>query len=174
MGIRYAEVLILTALALASDIRHYKIKNKLTFSFVFIGIVTRFVLDGLDGLLDSFLGIAAPFFILILLYALRMLGAGDIKLFSAIGAVMGFREGIQIMIYSFLAGGVIAVIIVIVNRNAKQRFLYIFKYLKYTFVSMSIQPYTDFEQKEDKAKFKMAYAIGCGVIIFIVVDILLK
>jgi prepilin peptidase CpaA len=172
IGIRYAEVVILTAIALASDIRHYKIRNKLTFTFMIIGLVTGFVLDGTDGLFDSFLGIAAPFVILILLYALRMLGAGDIKLFSAIGAVLGFREVIQIMAYSFLAGGVIAAIIVIAGKNAKRRFLYMFNYLKCTFLSKSIQPYTDFEQKDDK--FKMAYAIGCGVIIFIVVDILLK
>ncbi|HPD01658.1 MAG TPA: A24 family peptidase [Acetivibrio sp.] len=166
--------MILTAIALASDIRHYKIRNKLTFTFMLIGLVTGFVLDGTDGLFDSFLGIAAPFVILILLYALRMLGAGDIKLFCAIGAVMGFGEGIQIMAYSFLAGGVIAAIIIIAGKNAKRRFLYMFNYLKCTFLSKSIQPYTDFEQKDDKAKFKMAYAIGCGVIIFIAVDILLK
>ena len=96
IGIRYAEVLILTALALASDIRHYKIKNKLTFSFVFIGIVTRFVLDGLDGLLDSFLGIAAPFFILILLYALRMLGAGDIKLLVQLVQLWALGKGFKL------------------------------------------------------------------------------
>lgn len=174
IGIRYAEVAILTAIALASDIKHYKIRNKLTFPFMFIGLVTACILDGFDGLLDSILGIVAPFVLLILLYALRMLGAGDIKLFSAIGAVMGFREVIQIMIYSFLAGGVIAVFIVIVNKNAKERFLYMFNYLKCTFLSMNIQPYTDFEKSDSKAKFKMAYAITCGVIIFIAVDILLK
>ena len=58
------------------------------------------------------------------------------------------------MIYSFLAGGVIAVIIVIVNRNAKQRFLYIFKYLKYTFVSMVYSPIRILSKKKIKQNLK--------------------
>jgi len=77
-------------------------------------------LDGVRGLLDSLLGIIVPFLLLIVLYALRMLGAGDVKLFSAIGAVLGVRAALWIMAYSFLAGGVIALIILIINRNGKE------------------------------------------------------
>ncbi|HBW26945.1 MAG TPA: prepilin peptidase [Hungateiclostridium thermocellum] len=160
-------------MALVSDIRHYKIRNKLTFSFMFIGIVTNLVLDGVRGLLDSLLGIIVPFLLLIVLYALRMLGAGDVKLFSAIGAVLGVRAALWIMAYSFLAGGVIALIILIINRNGKERLMHLFNYLKTVFLTFSIQPYTNFEDKDGKAVFRMTYAITCGVMVFFV-EVMLK
>lgn len=138
---------------------------------MFIGLVTGLVLGNLQGLADSFLGIIIPFLLLIILYALRMLGAGDIKLFSAIGAVLGFKAVLLIMAYTFLAGGIIAVFIIIIRKNAKERFLHIFRYLKSVIFTLSIQPYTDFEDNKDKAKFRMAYAIACGTIIYFVLDI---
>ncbi|HOM01727.1 MAG TPA: prepilin peptidase [Acetivibrio sp.] len=159
---------VLVLAALISDIRHYKIKNRLTFSFMLIGLATNLILEGISGLIKSLLGIAVPFLLLFVLYALRMLGAGDIKLFSAIGAVLGFKAALWIMAYSFLAGGVIALIIVIVNRNGKERLFNIFNYLKNVFLTFNIQPYTNFEDKGSKAVFRMAYAISCGVIIFFV------
>lgn len=135
---------------------------------MFIGLATGLAQEGMTGLLESLLGIVAPFLLLFLLYALRMLGAGDIKLFSAIGAILGFKAVLLIMAYSFLAGGLIAVVIVIINQNAKERFLHMFNYIKNIFLTFSIQPYTNFEDKDDKVVFKMAYAIACGVIIFFV------
>ncbi len=151
-----------------SDIRHYKIRNKLTFSFMIIGLATNLALERVSGLLNSLFGIIAPFLLLFILYALRMLGAGDVKLFSAIGAVLGFKAVLWIMAYSFLAGGVIALIILIINRNGKERLLHLFNYLKNVFFTFSIHPYTDFEDKDSKAVFRMAYAIASGVIIFFV------
>ncbi|WP_235832546.1 A24 family peptidase [Acetivibrio mesophilus] len=166
--IRWVEIAILILVALVSDIRHYKIRNRLTFPFMLIGLVTSLVLEGIPGLFESFIGIVAPFLLLFILYALRMLGAGDVKLFSAIGAVLGYKAVLFIMAYSFLAGGVIAVMIVIINRNAKERFLHMFYYLRNVFLTFSIQPYTNFEEKDSKVVFRMAYAIACGVIIFFI------
>ncbi|NMB33492.1 MAG: prepilin peptidase [Clostridium sp.] len=159
--------MLITA-ALFSDIKSYKIRNKLTFTFMIIGLILAIMEGGVQGFLDSLLGIVIPFVLLIILYALRMLGAGDIKLFSAVGAVMGWQAIIWIMIYSFLAGGCIAVFVIGVNKNAKKRFAHIFNYLKCTFLTRSIQPYSDFEIKDKKSMLKMAYAILCGTIIFII------
>lgn len=133
-----------------------------------IGLLTNLILGGFKGLSDSLLATIVPFILLVILYALRMLGAGDIKLFCALGSIVGLKAIIHIMVYSFLSGGIIAVIFIILRKNAKERFLYIFRYFKYVFISLSPQPYTDFNDKSDKGKFSMAYAIASGVIIYIV------
>lgn len=164
MVIRYIEVTVLVLLALISDIKTYKIKNILVFSFVILGLLTNLLTGGVEGLLSSLLGMIAPL-VLLVLYMLRMLGAADIKLFSAIGSVMGVKFVLYTMTYSFLGGGVIALGVLIVRRNGRQRLSYLLQYIKSCILSRSLLPYTDFEDKSDGAKLRFAYAIVCGTLI---------
>jgi len=136
--------------------------------FILLGIITNCFIYGGRGILISLLGIMAPVLILFVFYALRMLGAGDIKLFSAIGATMGVRFVLSAIAFSFMAGGVMALIILSINRNWKNRILYLFNYLKCCFLANSLLPYTDFEEKNDGGKFHFTYAISCGVIMSLI------
>lgn len=167
--IKVTEVIILIILSLISDIRTYKIKNKIVFPFMIIGFLTNFFLDGFSGLVFSFKGFIAPIVILMIFFALRMIGAGDIKLFSAIGAIFGIEFAIYNIVYSFLAGGVIAILLLAVNKNGIKRLRYLFKYLKACFISASLLPYTDFQDKSDKAKFHFAYAIAVGTFVQLII-----
>lgn len=100
-----------------------------------------------------------------------MLGAGDIKLLSALGAVFGARNILKIMAYSFIAGGIIALVLFIARKNIKERFLYLYNYLKSVFLTLRIMPYTDFSNKEDSGKIPFAYAVFCGGLLFIIVEL---
>jgi Flp pilus assembly protein protease CpaA len=67
---------------------------------------------GETTLLQSIIGIVLPVVILFALYALRILGAGDIKLFSVIGAFTGFSVWKIIclsMIFGAFAGAVMVI-----------------------------------------------------------------
>jgi len=57
---------------------------------------------------DALLGFALPFVLLFLLFYVRALGAGDIKLLMAVGGMMGARFMIYALPYAFLAGGALA------------------------------------------------------------------
>lgn len=163
--IKYIELIILIVLALISDIKTYKIKNNIVYPFILIGFMTNLYINGLEGVGFSFKGMLAPFLILIVFFALRMLGAGDIKLFSAIGAVMGLEFVLQVIIYSFLTGGTIAFLLIIIRKNGVKRFKYFFQYLKSCFLTLSILPYTDFNDKSDGGKFRFVFAIIGGVVL---------
>ncbi|MDF2523332.1 MAG: Flp pilus assembly protein protease CpaA [Clostridiales bacterium] len=158
------EISILLALAIAGDIKKYKIANSVTFTFVLIGFITSYLLNGVNGVFRSMEATLLPIVLLIILYALRMLGAGDIKLFSAIGAIMGINFILYTIAYAFLWGGLISLVIIYVRKNGKHRFKYLFNYLKACLLSRSLLPYTDFEDKGDGAKFRFSYAILCGTI----------
>lgn len=132
------------------------------------GLITNFFTSGFEGVRNSLLGIVIPIVLLIVLYAIRMLGAGDIKLFSALGAIFGVIYIIDIMAYSFIAGGIIAVVLIIVRKNAKERVYHLYNYLKSVFITLSFRPYTEFEDREDKGKFRFAYAVFAGTFVFIV------
>lgn len=163
--VKYIELSLLLLLALASDIKTYKIKNTIIIVFIAVGLMTNFVFNGLDGMLVSLLAAALPVILLIILFALRMLGAGDIKLFCAVGAISGVEFVLYDMAYSFIAGGVIAIIFMLLKNNFRQRSIYLLNYIKTCILTFSLQPYTDFDNKNDGAKFRFTYAIVCGTII---------
>jgi len=154
---------LLAVIALVSDIKTYKIKNLIIVISLVVGFLTNFIAGGISGLTNSALAAALPVPILIFFFALKMLGAGDIKLFCAIGAIAGVRFVLYTMAYSFIAGGIIACIIMLVNKSFRKRGRYLVCYLKTCFLTRSLQPYTDFKDKNDGAKFRFSYAVACGV-----------
>ena len=115
--------------------------------------------------LDSLYGMLIPL-VLFPLYALKMLGAGDVKALCAIGAVVGFKLSIMTMLLTFVSGGIIAVIFIICNKNFKERFKYLFTYLKMCFFSKQILKY-DFGGGQ-RSYFRFSYAITAGTILAIV------
>lgn len=162
---KYITLLILLAIAVAGDIRSYRICNLTIALGLVAGLVLNFTVGGFEGLAWSILAAIIPAVLLIVLFALRMLGAGDIKLFCAIGAIMGITFVLYTMAFSFLAGGIMAAGIMLVRGNMKQRLGHIAAYLKTSFLTHSFIPYTDFSDKSDGAKFhfSLAIAAGCSV-----------
>jgi len=135
------------------------------------GMLTNLISGGADGFRASLGGIILPVLLLILLYGLRMLGAGDIKLFGAIGAIMGPGFVLRTVIYSFLAGGVIALTALIVRRNGRKRLAHIHRYMKSCFLAFSLLPYTEFSDKSDGGKFHFAYAVATGTVICVMIGV---
>lgn len=156
------EVSILLFLAVINDIKENKIKNKVILPFLLLGLITNFIMDGKIGVKNSLIAILIPFLTLFLFYVLGMLGAGDIKFFCAIGSIMGIEFIIYSMAYSFIIGGVIAIIIMLSRKNGIDRFKYFFSYIKGVLLTLSISPYTNFQDKSDGGKFPFAIAIAIG------------
>jgi prepilin peptidase CpaA len=152
-------------MAVLQDIGSYKIRNITSVIGLAAGLVLNLILDGPKGLLLSIFAAGIPFVLLITFFALRMLGAGDIKLFCAIGAVMGIRFILMTMIFSFLSGGIIAIILIIIRGNCSDRLRHLAEYIKACFLTRSFQPYTDFNNKNDGSKFHFSIAIAVGCII---------
>jgi prepilin peptidase CpaA len=105
MFIKLFFAILLTMLSVRSDYKCFKIKNIITYPFIFIGLIINIYTN---TIISSLLGTFLPFLCLYILYHLNYLGGGDIKLFCALGALMGI-EFIQLtIIYSFIFGGIIS------------------------------------------------------------------
>lgn len=153
---------MLIVLSLASDLRSYKIKNSIIFPFILSGLAINCYYSGVDGMLASLLGIIFPAVLLMVLFALKMLGAGDIKLFCAIGAIMGIDFVLRTIAYSFICGGLIALALLVLRKNGRQRLIHLISYIIALLFTLSLQPYTNFNDKSDGAKFHFSYAIAFG------------
>lgn len=163
--IKSLELAILITLSLVSDTREYKIKNTITLGISTIGLITNLILYGLEGLIFSLAGWLIPVVLLFIFFALRMLGAGDIKLFAAVGAIMGWKFSVYSIIYSFIAGGIIALIIMLVRKNAIKRLRYFIHYIKNCLLTLSLQDYSDFKNHSAEDKFRFSYAAAPGILL---------
>lgn len=97
---------ILALVAGLGDLHSRKIPNRLTVPALLLGILLNSVLGGWKGLLLSLEGAGLGLAILLPLVLLRGLGAGDWKLMGALGAMVGPKETIDILLITvFMAAG---------------------------------------------------------------------
>lgn len=123
-------LLIMLAAVLICDIRTGKIKNSVLLSIIVSGLVLNAVTYGILGFVISVCGFLSPVAMLFLLYYLGMMGAGDVKMFGAIGVLMGARTAICSIPVSFVFGGVIGIIILLLRRNGRERVGTLLLYMK--------------------------------------------
>jgi prepilin peptidase CpaA len=101
--------IVVAAIAAATDLRSGRIPNWLTFPAMLLGLAISGIGRGIPGLVVSLLGLvicAAVPFIVYRASDGRGIGGGDIKLFSAFGALLGPTHGLEVEMASFvLVGG---------------------------------------------------------------------
>ena len=102
-------VLVIFVIAAAySDLRTRRIPNWLTVSGAALGFLLQLWYGGLHGAASSLTGAGFGLAIFIPLYVLGGMGAGDVKLFSAVGALTGPRILIVVFVFTGLLGGIAA------------------------------------------------------------------
>jgi prepilin peptidase CpaA len=98
------------------DAKANRIPNRLVASGMLFGLGVRLYAEGLPGMLDSAEGVILGLLLLLPFYHFRTLGAGDVKLMAAVGAYLGPQEVMGAVLATFLAGGVIAIIIIVQHK----------------------------------------------------------
>lgn len=106
-------VAVLVLAAALTDLRSRKIPNWLTLSGICAGLAVNWAVSGLPGIRTSLSGMALGFGAYFVLYCLRAMGAGDVKLMAAVGAIVGPGNWIAVFVASAVAGGVLAVVLMI-------------------------------------------------------------
>jgi len=104
-------VAFVTIVAAATDLRRFKVYNALTFPTLVGGLVASAWLGGLAGLGYGLLGSATGFGVLVVFYALGGVGAGDVKLFAALGAWLGPQHTLELFFAASMAAGAYALIL---------------------------------------------------------------
>jgi prepilin peptidase CpaA len=102
------------------DWRYRRIPNWLTISGLAVGIAVNTFLFGWPGLKTSLLGTALGLGLLLPFVLLRSLGAGDWKLAGALGACLGPRQLVTVLMGTVLVAGVMALVVVIWKRRLMQ------------------------------------------------------
>jgi prepilin peptidase CpaA len=117
MTIHTAAVLVVGALAAACDLRFRRIPNWLTMGGLALGLALH-ITGG--QWMSSLQGIGLALLVHLPLFALRVLGGGDVKLMMAIGALVGPRHWLTIFAFNAVLGGLFALILVWRKRRFRQ------------------------------------------------------
>jgi prepilin peptidase CpaA len=113
MGRDIALLIVALTLAITAavfDVREHRIPNWLTYPAIVLGLLLRGGLFGLKGLGSAVAGLLLAGGIMFLFYAVRAMGAGDVKLMAAIGSLVGPEHAIVVLLATAICGGVMAIV----------------------------------------------------------------
>ena len=117
-------MIALVLCAAVYDVRYRRIPNWLSVTGVLAGLALNAFLDrGRPGMfVSAMLGLTIAFAVYFILYALRAMGAGDVKLMAAVGAIVGWPDWFGIFIVTAILGGIMAMILVAARGRVKKTF----------------------------------------------------
>lgn len=158
--LRYAALIIGLLFACWQDINKRSVSNWLTGIMVLIGL-----LCGKTWLGDRLIALCLPFCLFLPLFAWRVMGAGDIKLLMALGALMGCSWLLRCLLYTILLGGIMALLLMLKRGIFLSRLRYFFSYCYQTWLLHRLVPYQIWDSTEKlsaKHFFPFVLAITLG------------
>ena len=128
LGILAAIFLIPLALVISYyDICYRRIPNSFVLATLMVGLLINLTFNGFNGALASLGGCALGFFLMFVLHIFGAMGAGDVKLFAAIGSVMGAHLVLPMFFVVILTGGILGVVSMLRARQMKLTLMRVFQ-----------------------------------------------
>ncbi len=103
----------LAVLIIYHDVRYRRIPNAFVLATLISGLTLNLVMNGWQGGLNSIGGCLLAFTLMFMLHVFGAMGAGDVKLFAAIGSVLGAQLVLPTFVVVVLTGGVLALVSVL-------------------------------------------------------------
>ncbi|MEW5979817.1 MAG: prepilin peptidase [Acidobacteriota bacterium] len=118
----YLAVTLFVCVGLAAlwDFRTRRIPNWITYPGMAAAVMLHLAAHGWPGVTHSLLGLATGFGLLFLVYLAGGMGAGDVKLLSAVGAFLGPSLVFASFLWTALVGGALAMLAILYKRAAVQ------------------------------------------------------
>ena len=96
-----------------TDIKFNKIYNWVTYPAIILGFIFRIVNFGAEGFISSLFGAFIGFIFLFVFFMAGGIGAGDVKLLTAVGAFGGSQFTLWTLYYSAIIGGILGIFLLI-------------------------------------------------------------
>jgi len=113
-------VAVTLVVAAVIDGLYLKVPNWLTIPMIASGLVFSFAVAGWQGLGWSLLGTIVGLILLLIVYSIGGMGAGDVKLLAGIGAWMHVEHTFWIFIATTVVGGIMALIMIAASGRWKK------------------------------------------------------
>lgn len=150
--------LVISAIAAVTDTRTGLIPNWLTYPPMVIAPLAHALWGGWSAVGASLLAIVLCGFMPYLLFRMGGMGGGDVKLFAALGAILGPRLGLQVEFYALLAGALISILML-----AKQKRLGTLFRNTYQVAANMVRPAS--RRKEIKSDARDVLRLGAAIFV---------
>jgi prepilin peptidase CpaA len=107
--VKLAVLIPLAVSVIYHDVRYRRIPNLLVLTALVAGLAINIVFGGLHGLTNSLLGFGLAFIPMLLLHIFGAMGAGDVKLFGAVGTILGVGLMPVTLVLVVMLGGILAI-----------------------------------------------------------------
>jgi prepilin peptidase CpaA len=171
---RYSILFVLLLIASISDCRSYKIPNWLTFggstfALMYSAVVPFSPQLGFGWALG---GLALGLSLMLPLYMLRMMGAGDVKLMAMVGAFLGMTHTFYAVLFVLVAGGLAALAFALWHRSLPRLLVNIKQTLAATLlpVMSGLRPQLPVVGSESIGKLPYAVSITFGTTTFLIAN----
>ena len=105
--------------AVFTDLFKDKIFNAWVIPAISTGVISSLI-QGSDRLIESLSAVGAAFLILLPVYFLKGIAAGDVKLFMSAASFLSVSDTLSCILVSFLIAGIISVAVIILKRNKQK------------------------------------------------------
>lgn len=113
MDIRDVVLFVLIGICGVTDLQSGRVYNKVTYPAILIGFALNAWLERAAGVWSSAEGFLLAAVLMGGLALIGGMGGGDAKLLAGIGAIRGYPFIVDVLFYSFLVGGAMALIVAI-------------------------------------------------------------
>lgn len=169
---RVLVLLTLLAMASASDYMTLRIPNWLTVGGMAFGLIynTVFPFTLKLGFFWALGGLATGLLVLLPLYALRTLGAGDVKLMAMVGAFLGVSDTLYAIVFSLIAGGLAALGFAVFHRAFKRMLVNVKDVAEAAALSAlgGFRPTARIDPAASVGKLPYALCISAGTLVYLV------
>lgn len=160
-------MLLLSGLAVAAvvDTRVHRIPNLLSLSLIIIGFSLQAVYVGQSGLVSATLGLLVGFAMLLPFYAVKGMGAGDVKLMMAVGTFLGPVDVAIAVGFTLLCGSVVGLMILAWKKGAGSWFKRYWLMMRTTFHTLRPLYIPPAANEIAATRFPYAAAIAAGTVL---------
>ncbi|MBE5828789.1 MAG: prepilin peptidase [Butyrivibrio sp.] len=115
----FAILILFLAGAVFTDLLKDKIFNAWVIPALSTGVISSLI-GGTDRLIESLSAVGAALLILLPVYFLKGIAAGDVKLFMSAASFLSVSDTLSCILISFLIAGAISVAVIIFKRNKQK------------------------------------------------------
>ena len=166
-----ASALLLSCLSVViiyTDTRYRRIPNAIVLAALLCGLSVNTYFGGSHGLLMSLGGFVFAFALMLLFHILGAMGAGDVKLFGAVGSIVGVSLVLPALMTVAITGGALAACKMIYTRTTRATLLNVGQFFAGPLTGAGLQRFeATAEDRRRTIPYGVAVCVGSLISLFI-------